>query len=268
MLKKIVKTLIFMIFLCLFILTMFLVFHLYKRHQNSRSSESSSNSVIEDELRQKAKREDKKKNRLKNTELLKIGIFLLEEKEKKISSAYLCTFDRQKKKLDFYFLEGNTLIELSEEAYREIKTKIPDMPQIIRFSHTYSYGKNKQGLEIATTILNDILESDIEYFVGLEEEVAKKIFYFNPKRDSVFLREFQNMLIEGSGIEGFLREHYKSNYTNFLKEEILSLMKECRGLKAGNIQFHKLPFVEKNRGILLEKEEVLEFIYGKKEKSD
>lgn len=192
----------------------------------------------------------------------------MDEEEKLISSAYLCSFDRPRKRLEFYFLEGNTLFELSKEAYEELKTKVPDIPQIIRLSHSYSYRKNLLGLQVATAFLSDALESDVEYFIGLEEEVSKKVFYFNNKRDSVFLKEFQNRLLDGSGMEEFLKDTYKSSRTNLSKEEILSLLKECGSLKADEIHFYKLPHVEKNRGIVLEKEEVLEFIYGEKEKTN
>jgi hypothetical protein len=190
------------------------------------------------------------------------GIIFIGDKEDEnlISSAYFVNFDKQENEISFYNFPGNMIFEVSNKIHKEISTSLADIPQVLKLSHLYKYSKNKQGLKAGMLMLEDYLSLGISHYLFLRYEDVQKIFYFNEKGDSTFLRSFVNEIINGSNKNKseFVASVYNDKFTDIKKKAYVNILKKLKDVKTENIKFKTLKGEKFDNGVVVKKEELLQ----------
>lgn len=190
-------------------------------------------------------------------EVVRGVIFIGDKEDKKlITSAYFVNFDKQENKISFYNFPGEMIFEASAEIHKEISTSFADIPQVLKLSHLYKYNKNKQGLKAGMLMLEDYLNLGISHYLFLRYEDVQKIFYFNEKGDSTFLRSFVNDIINGSdeNKSDFVASVYNDKFTDIKKKTYVNILKKLQVVNNENVKFTTIKGEKLDNGVVINKE--------------
>ena len=109
-------------------------------------------------------------------------------------------------------------------------------------------------------MLEDYLSLGISHYLFLRYEDVQKIFYFNEKGDSTFLRSFVNEIINGSNKNKseFVASVYNDKFTDIKKKAYVNILKKLKDVKTENIKFKTLKGEKFDNGVVVKKEELLQ----------
>lgn len=264
MIRKLIKLLMYVLLVLLILATAFLGFTIYK-------TEKERNKIVKKlEVAEKRTTKhilEKENGDPKEEEVVRLVLYLSEdEKEEEISSAYLCFFDRKRKRVDFYFLPGDTVFECSKELYGELRVDIAGIPQIARLSHFHQYLKSQKGLKAGMLFLNDAIGTNLKHFILLPKAVKDEVFTKETNGSGALLTSFATFLAEGKGIKKFVNKRFKRTYTDLSEKEMTNLLKGLKGIQKEAYHFFSLPIQTKNYGSIVQKEEALRLMYSNEKK--
>lgn len=257
MAKKIIKIFIMTTIIMMLLIIILLFIYIMKfKDENKRPSENLKN-IKETVKVEKNSILSKSLPNAESEEVLR-GIIFIGDKEDKnlINSAYFVKFDKQENKINFYNFPGNMIFEISNEMYKDISASLANIPQLLKLSHLYKYNKTKQGLKAGMLMLEDYFDIGLSHYLFLSSEDAEKIFYFNEKGDSTFLRSFVNDIINGNDKDKskFVASVYKEKFTDIKKKAYVNLLKKLKNVKADNIKFTTLKGEKFDNGVVVKKE--------------
>lgn len=260
MIRKLLKLFILTTVIIMLVITVVLLVYIYQRDKAKISGESLTERLA---LRPKARGILQQKTEKPSEEaVVKTVLFLRDEEEADlIRRAYLVLFDKKRASLRFFSIPKDAVFEISPELYADLSTGIAGIPQISRLSHFYSYAKNETGLKAAMYILNDAIGLDIGHYILIPKEEVSEIFDFSVAEGRI-QADFMKRMATGELAGTYLKEKFKKKNTDIAKEELKRLLKELAAVKEEDIHFKELPFVKKNVGSLIEKEEAIRLIYS------
>lgn len=198
--------------------------------------------------------------------IIRTVFFLQDEKDEKLlSGAYLCFFHKKDKTLDFYYLKGNTVFEISKELYRDLVVGITGLPMLSRLSHFYTYSKSEQGLKSGMFMINDGIGIDLGHFLYLPHKLKKEMFEREGEDKASLKQDFLKLIQTDKKRKNWIKKSYKDEFTDLTDEELEFLLKEFGVVDGKKISFRNLPVTEKNSGSFIIKEEALRLMYGNEE---
>lgn len=116
--------------------------------------------------------------------------------------------------LDYLTIPVETRITLSDALYQRFVAKEIDIPQIVSFYDLESYfGKDSLG-DGMLYLLNDYLDSDIQYYTLMSDETFQNYFQKN-KENRWELSDSCKEELEGVSSEEEIKEYIKEQYENF-----------------------------------------------------
>jgi len=264
MAKKLLRIFISTTIILLLIITTLLLAYIYFFPQEKASETAVNNRQENSRTLIKTNPLDKKITSPKEEDRPSFAVFIMDAEEKNIiSSAYITFLDRKNNKLSLYSLSGDTVFELSASLYTELTVSLIRLPQIVRLSHFYKYSPNETGLKASVIMLNDCMRTDIRHYIMLDKETADKVFKAADEKG--FTEDFKRILITGKGVKKFVKENYKSRFTDISKKDMKWLLNECKGISEENISFKELPASKNNMGSILDGDAALSMMYGSDE---
>lgn len=258
MFRKFMNVLIITTVTIMLIVTVFLLIFLYRKEKDRREEGENLHQSLtptESGLLQKETGSPKEET------VVRMALYLQKEaKNSLLSGCYLLFYHRKEKRADFFYLDGNTILEVSKEVYLDLAASLPELPQISKLSHLNTFSKSKLGLKAGMYMLNDVVGADIRHFAYIPFKLSKDIFQENKAQTSIQKAFFQTM-----ASEKLLIKEYKENNTDLSKEDFSELVRELSKLKEDKIRFKVLPFRKMNQGHRIEKEEAIRLMYSNEE---
>lgn len=132
----------------------------------------------------------------------------------KVTAIVVEVFNISSCNLDYYTIPVETRITLSDELYRRLLAKEIDIPQIVSFYDLESYfGKDALGQGMIY-LLNDYLDSDIQYFTIMPDDVF--LGYFQKGETGMWeLSDACKTDVKGLSSEEGIKEYIKEQYEKF-----------------------------------------------------
>ncbi|MDD6207728.1 MAG: LytR C-terminal domain-containing protein [Clostridiales bacterium] len=138
---------------------------------------------------------------------------VISEDGEKVTGIVVEVFNTSTGNLDYLTIPAETRITLSDALYQKFVAKEIDIPQIVSFYDLESYfGKDNLG-EGMLYLINDYLDSDIQYYTLMSDDTFRNHFD-KDEEQSWKLSDSCKEELEGLSSEEEIKEYIKEQYEN------------------------------------------------------
>ena len=187
-------------------------------------------------------------------------IFCYDNETRKITRTVLEILNNKEECITYITIPMRTEIKLSDVLYRKMTLANPDMPQFLQLTAISSYFNMDNVFENGVVIIEELLNSKINYYTAIPQEKYEKMFYSKNQKteknkeqseyvdqqqkiesfNAAYIKELNKMKTE-EDIRIYLEEIYPSFTSNLSLSDKLKYIESYKRITTKNITFELVP---------------------------
>jgi LCP family protein required for cell wall assembly len=129
---------------------------------------TNSNEVVDDNKENTTQVEEEK-------HFTTFAIFGVDKEGYRTDVVMVLTFNHMTKQMDIVSIPRDTQVKLSPTIYNELKKRRSDTPKVLKINEVPAYADKKQRNAYSVSVLEDLFDIDIDYYVNMNIDNFRKI---------------------------------------------------------------------------------------------